>query len=194
MPFISLRTIREEHTSLSAVLRALAAMQERGPGDDSPAVFFDVMRAMLFYIDEFTERQHHPKETQLLFPRLVLHAPDTAALVARLDAEHASGRIAVRELQHLLLGWELLGEPRRVPFAHALVAYVAFYREHLRLEDTVLLPAAQELLSDEEWRDIDAAFASNRDPLGPQGVPRDPTYDRLFTRIALRVPGLARVV
>lgn len=193
MPSISLRIIREEHTSLSAVLRALSTMQEQGPGD-SPAVFFDVMRAMLFYIDEFTERQHHPKETQLLFPRLMRHAPDTAALVQRLDAEHASGEAAVRELQHLLLGWELLGEPRREPFAQALARYVAFYAEHLRLEETVLLPAAQELLEEDEWRDIDAAFASNRDPLGPQGVPRDPTYDRLFTRIALRVPGLARVV
>lgn len=192
MPPLSLRIIREEHTSLAAVLRALDTLQAQGPGD-SPAVFFDVMRAMLFYIDEFSERQHHPKESSLLFPRIVRHAPETASLVARLDTEHANGEAAVRELQHLLLGWELLGEPRREVFTQALAVYIGFYREHIRLEEAVLLPAAQEFLEPQEWAEVDLAFAANRDPLGPQGVPRDPTYDRLFTRIALRVPGLARV-
>eukprot|EP01031_Cornospumella_fuschlensis_P005194 gene5194-6475_t len=69
MPSISLRTIREEHASLAAVLHSLRLMLDQGPGDE-PAAFFDVMRAMLFYIDEFPERQHHPKESQWLFPRV----------------------------------------------------------------------------------------------------------------------------
>lgn len=116
-----------------------------------------------------------------------------AALIARLDAQHISGAAAVRELQHLLLGWELLGEPRHDAFARALEHYVAFSTEHIQLEEAELLPVAQALLTPQEWRAIDMAFVSNRDPLGPQGVPRDPTYDRLFTRIALRVPGLVRV-
>jgi hemerythrin-like domain-containing protein len=29
--------------------------------------FFDVLRAMLFYVDEFPERLHHPKESALLY-------------------------------------------------------------------------------------------------------------------------------
>lgn len=33
--------------------------------------FFDVVRAMLFHIDEFPERLRHPKESNLLFPSLV---------------------------------------------------------------------------------------------------------------------------
>ena len=47
MPSISLRTIREEHASLAAVLHSLRLMLDQGPGDE-PAAFFDVMRAMLF--------------------------------------------------------------------------------------------------------------------------------------------------
>jgi hypothetical protein len=34
---------------------------------------------------------------------------------------------------------------------------------------------------------IDAAFASNTNPLAP-GKPRDAAYDRLFTRIVMRAP------
>ena len=57
MPSISLRTIREDHASLAAVLHSLRLMLDQGPGDQ-PAAFFDVMRAMLFYIDEIPERLH----------------------------------------------------------------------------------------------------------------------------------------
>ena len=59
-----LRIIREEQASLSALLRAMEMMIHRGPGDE-PHCFFDVLRAMLFYIDEFPERLHHPKESDL---------------------------------------------------------------------------------------------------------------------------------
>ena len=69
MSQLALKIIREEHAALSAMLRSLALMIERGPGDQ-PERFFDVLRAMLFYIDEFPERMHHPKESDLLFPRL----------------------------------------------------------------------------------------------------------------------------
>ena len=97
MPSISLRTIREEHASLAAVLHSLRLMLDRGPGDQ-PAAFFDVMRAMLFYIDEFPERQHHPKESQWLFPKVAERSPQAAEAIAQLERDHAGGEAAVREL------------------------------------------------------------------------------------------------
>ena len=180
MPSISLRTIREEHASLAAVLHSLRLLHDRGPGDE-PAAFFDVMRAMLFYIDEFPERQHHPKESQWLFPKVAERAPEAAAAIAQLEREHAGGEAAVRELQHLLLGWELMGDSRREAFADALRHYIGFYLEHMRLEETVVLPAAQKCLAKADWVAIDAAFAGNANPLA-SGPARDPAYDRLFTR------------
>ncbi len=186
MSSISLRTIREEHASLAAVLHSLRLLLDQGPGDE-PAAFFDVMRAMLFYIDEFPERQHHVKESQWLFPKVAERAPEAVAAIAQLEREHAGGEAAVRELQHLLLGWELMGDARREVFAEALRAYVRFYLEHMRLEETVVLPAAQQHLKAEDWTAIDAAFAGNANPLA-EGPARDPAYDRLFTRIVMRAP------
>ena len=121
MPSICLRTIREEHASLAAVLHSLRLMLDQGPGDE-PAAFFDVMRAMLFYIDEFPERQHHPKESQWLFPKVAERSSRAAEAIAQLDRDHDGGEAAVRELQHLLLGWELMGDARREVFAQALAA------------------------------------------------------------------------
>ena len=182
----SIQIIRDEHAVLAALLRSLEMMLERGAGKE-PENYFDAMRAMLFYIDEFPERQHHPKESELLFPRVARLVPETVELIARLDQEHASGEAAVRELQHLLLAWELLGESRRAAFDAATKRYLAFYLEHIRLEETVILPAALKVLSAADWQELDAAFATNCDPLTGK-YPRDPAYDQLFTRIVTRAP------
>ena len=182
----SLEIIRDEHSSLAAMLQSMRMMVDRGPGND-PRNFFDVLRAMLFYIDEFPERQHHPKESQWLFPKVAERSPQAAEAIAQLQRDHEGGEAAVRELQHLLLGWELMGDARREAFALALERYIPFYMEHMRLEETVVLPAAQEALQPGDWTAIDAAFASNTNPLAP-GKPRDAAYDRLFTRIVMRAP------
>jgi hypothetical protein len=57
----------------------------------------------------------------------------------------------------------------------------------MRLEETVILPEAQKVLTDADWKALDEAFATNCDPLTGK-YPRDPAYDRLFTRIATRAP------
>ena len=186
MKHTSLQIIRDEHSSLGAMLRSMLLMVERGYGDD-PQQFFDVLRAMLFYIDEFPERLHHPKESDLLFPRVVRAAPGVMAAVALLERDHLNGEHAVRELQHLLLAWELLGETRRPVFVEQCRKYVDFYLEHMRIEETVILPEAEKALSAADWKDLDDAFVKNCDPLTGK-YPPDPAYARLFTRIVMRAP------
>lgn len=186
MPRSSLQTIKDEHAALAAMLQSLLLMLDRGPGDE-PERFFDVLRAMLFYIDEFPERLHHPKESDLLFPRVVRLAPQTMEAVTQLEKDHAHSEAAVRELQHLLLAWELLGESRHAAFDTAVRRYVVAYLAHMKLEETAILPVAQAVLGDADWAELDAAFANNCDPLTGQH-PRDPAFDRLFTRIVMRAP------
>ncbi|CAM8665219.1 COG3945 Uncharacterized conserved protein [Comamonadaceae bacterium] len=182
----SLQIIRDEHAALKAMLQSLTMMLDRGPGDEAES-FFDVVRAMLFYIDEFPEKLHHPKESNLLFPRVARVAPQVMDAIIQLEADHAHSETAVRDLQHLLLGWELIGESRRAAFDTAVRRYVQSYMAHMQLEETAILPVAQTALSDQDWAELDAAFEANRDPLATKGR-RDPVYDRLFTRIVMRAP------
>lgn len=182
----SVRIIHEEHAALAAMLQSLRMMIQRGPGD-APEQFFDVLRAMLFYIDEFPERQHHPKESSLLFPPLRTRAPHLQGTLERLERDHDHGEAAVRELQHLLLAWELLGESRRSAFEVAMLRHLDFYLEHMRVEEAEVLPEAVRHLTPQDWAVLDAAFATNQDPLTGK-YPRDPLYDRLFTRIVMRTP------
>ena len=179
----SLQIIRDEHSALAAMLRALGAIIARGPGDE-PERYFDVMRATLFYIDEFPERKHHPKESELLFPQIAKRSSECKEVLERLEKDHAGSERAIRELQHLLLAWELVGDSRRQVFEEAAGKYLQLYQSHMELEDTVVLPLAEKVLDEADWLLLDAAFASNCDPLTGK-YPRDPIYDRLFTRIAM---------
>jgi hemerythrin-like domain-containing protein len=186
MQHTSLQTIKNEHACLSSMLHSMRVMLERGP-KDQPEQFFDVLRAMLFYIAEFPECQHHPKESSLLFPRVAQVSPQISETIEQLERDHANGEKSVRELQHLLLAWELLGEIRRPRFTEPCFQYIHFYLEHMRLEEAVILPAAQAALSAQEWQQMDAAFANNRDPLSDKCA-SNPAYARLFTRIVMHAP------
>jgi hemerythrin-like domain-containing protein len=184
-PASAFQIIRDEHAAVGAVLRSLLQMIERGP-QDKPERFFDLLRAMLFYIDEFPERRHHPKESNLLFPKIARTCPELMPVIRRLESDHMAGEAKVRELQHLLLSWELLGEGRRPAFEDAAQTYVRFYLDHMRLEEVQLLPVAERELSPADVAELDTAFRHDRDPLA--GGTRDPSYERLFTRILMTAP------
>ena len=186
----ALRVIREEHSTLAAMLQSLMHLVRRGPtadGVDDSARFFDVMRAMLFYIDEFPERNHHPKESDLLFPRVARVAPHAMSTIDQLERDHMQGEARVRDLMHLLMAWELLGEGRKNAFVQEVTRYVDFYLEHMRLEETVILPLAEKHLTDADWHALNAAFATNQNPHSGR-IPRDPQFDRLFTHIVRMAP------
>ncbi|NIC41263.1 hemerythrin domain-containing protein [Aquabacterium sp. A08] len=182
----SLRTIRDEHMALAAMLRSLQQLVRQAPVEPDER-FFDTVQAMLFYIDEFPERLHHPKESNLLFPRVARAAPEAMAAIERLEQDHIQGEVAVRALQHQLLAWKFLGAARRQSFVQALDRYVGFYLEHMRTEETEILPVAERCLGAADWAALDEAFAANQDPLTRQHAPA-PLYERLFQRILHDAP------
>ena len=190
----ALKIIRDEHLAVTAILRSLKPLIEQGTGDE-PERFFDVLRAMLFYIDEFPEKKHHPKESDLLFPRIARVAPELMPVIRRLEFDHIQGEGRVRALQHMLLAWELVGESRRKVFVEAVEDYVGFYLDHMKTEETQLLPVAERMLGPKDWAELDRAFEADRDPLA--GGEREACYDRLFTRIVMATPaplGLGRAL
>lgn len=179
------KIIRDEHSALSAMLRSvlllLAQHRRQGTLPD-----FGALRAMLFYVDEFPEKRHHRKESELLFPKLRARTPLSRELLDRLDDDHARGERRIRELEHALLGFEMIGEPRRQAFEQAAERYVDFYLAHMAMEEREILPLAERVLTDDDWADLDEAFSANRDPL--TGCEPEADYHALFTRIVNAVP------
>ena len=181
----ALKMIRDEHAAFAAVLRSMSmlvtdAHRRRLQPD------FRALRAMLFYVDEFAERLHHVKETSMLFARLRECTQDGRVVLQRLDRDHAQGEGRVRQLEHLLLAWELLGDARRDEFELALNAYVAFYLEHMRVEETEVLPLAEKVFADDDWRMLERAFGLHRDAL--TGAEPEALYAELFRTILEAMP------
>jgi hemerythrin-like domain-containing protein len=174
------RIIREEHAALGAVLRTLSMVvrDARHHGLEPP---HRALRAMLLYIDEFPERLHHVKESGMLFPRLRECTDEADLVLARLDGDHHAGAARVRELLHKLVAWEFLGESRRRDFEQALESYVAFYLEHMRIEESVVLPLAERCFGEADWTILDRAFGAHRDAL--TGARPEASYTELFRTI-----------
>ncbi len=185
MASLTLTVLRDEHSALAAILRSLLLLladhRRRGTLPD-----FTALRAMLFYLDEFPEKRHHRKETQLLFPKLRARTPLGRDLLDRLDQDHVCGEQRIRELEHALLGFEMMGASRCNAFEQAMTRYVDFYLAHMALEEREVLPLAERVLTADDWRELDEAFADNRDPLTGHD-PEEP-YRALFTRIVNLVP------
>ena len=175
-----------EHAELRTMLRAILHMLDRGP-QDAPERFFDVLRAMLFYIDEFPERCHHPKESDFLFPHILRLAPELLPTIEKLEQDHVHGASTVLSLQHALIAWEMLGESRSSAFIEAARAYAARYMEHMQLEESVVLPAATALFSEKDWKQLDAAFGTSYAPFVGSTPPHS-NYDRLYFKIMASTP------
>jgi hemerythrin-like domain-containing protein len=181
----ALTIIRDEHGALSAMLRSLSMLlaEHRRHGSLPD---FSVLRAMLFYVDEFPEQLHHTKESELLFPKLRARCPEVAPVLDKLDRDHARGEKAIRDLEHDLLAFEVLGEPRRAAFEQAVERYIEFYLSHMRIEEEEVIPLAVKSLTAQDWAELDTAFLANRDPL----TGHEPTdqYRPLFTKIVQNTP------
>lgn len=181
----ALSIIRSEHRTLAAVIHALEHVAaDMAAGKLTPD--YKLLWSIIYYIDEFPERLHHRKETDLLFPLIRARSDSAGEILEKLDRDHGVGERAIRDLEHTLLSWEMLGDSRRDGFEQAVERYLSFYLKHMQLEEEVVLPLAQQVLEPADWAVLDDAFSENRDPL--TGHPPSAEYEQLFSRIVRTAP------
>ena len=180
----AIRIIHDEHLSISAVLSGLKSLTQMAQ-DSRLRPEFAVFRAMIYYIDAFPERMHHPKEDEHLFARLLQRKPDARALVEGLKAEHALGGQLVRDLEQALLEFEETWPQGAEKFAAAVENYSQFHWLHMGKEENELMPLARKALTAEDWAAIETAFAGNQDPIADL---REKDFDKLYQRIVNLAP------
>lgn len=163
----SLTVIKQEHRNLFRVVNVLDQMLRHQKAGDQPDFAF--MEEVLSYIENFTDRYHHPKEDQFLFKALMRRNPEAAAIIEELEEEHRNCPASLQQLKVLLAAYKADASHREA-FQEASAAYLKFQTKHLQKEEGVVIPMAQRALTDEDWAEIDAAFANNDDPVfGPKG-------------------------
>jgi branched-chain amino acid transport system ATP-binding protein len=181
-------TIKQEHYALGMVLSTLARLLDdiaAGRGEPDFALF----AAALYYIDDFPERCHHPKEDEYLFKALRTRTSRHDALLDDLQAEHVRDAQMVGYLHQALTHYQG-GAPQGLErFRAAVEAYAAMLSEHMRKEDGLLEQAPADL-TEEDWARMAAAFDANDDPLF--GKNRRAEFNKLYLRILNLLPGKMR--
>jgi hemerythrin-like domain-containing protein len=181
----ALTTIRDEHRTISAILHGMEYLVREIRAKHrkiDPRVF----HAMIYYLDAFSERMHHPKEDEYLFAILRERSSEAGALIAALEGEHAGGADALRRLAQAVIRYEEGGEREFPAFERQVAAFVEGYRNHMRKEEEELFPLALRTLTPLDWVMIDEAFRENRDPLAAAREEKD--FEKLFTRIVNLAP------
>jgi hemerythrin-like domain-containing protein len=176
--------IQDEHRAITAVIEGLRhLLEEIRAGRMSPD--HALLRALFGYIEQFPERLHHPKEDEFLFARLRDRRPDAAPVLDALHREHEVGRERFVELKAAYERYA--ADPASLePFREGVELYSHFHWKHMRREEDEVLPMAREALLPEDWAAIDAAFASNNDPV--VGVPAQKAFRELFRRLVAIMP------
>ena len=130
----ALTIILDEHRSLAAVTHGLRflvrEMREKNIEPDGKLLW-----AMLYYIDTFPQKLHHPKEEAYLFRRLKMRTREADKAILVLEEQHRSGAEHVKALE-MALGRYQAGAPGgREAFMAAAETFADELAVHIELRD-----------------------------------------------------------
>lgn len=163
---LTLNIIQAEHRSMWRVAAAMSALAADLP-TQAPAQAKDALQAirlMLQYIDSFADRFHHPKEDDFLFRKLWERSTEARAQITLLQQQHEDGPRYRERLQTSLAQASERGASTAA-LQDGILQFCRHLQEHIRIEETSVMPMARAALLPEDWQEIDAAFANNQDPL-----------------------------
>lgn len=181
----ALTMILDEHRSMAAVTHGLRflvrEMREKGIEPDSKLLW-----AMLYYIETFPQKLHHPKEEAYLFRRLKMRTREADKAILQLEEQHRAGIEHVKALEMALGRYEAGAPGGREAFTAAAETFADEIAIHMALEENVLIPLAKQHLQQEDWGEIADAFGENGDPRF--GAEPDHEFRALFSRIVNLAP------
>lgn len=175
--------IRDEHRTIAAVvegLRRIAAAKADPLTDDDKRIALGAVR----FLGDFAGRQHHPKEEDYIFGKLRMRCADMQGELSLLEQQHTTEGSLLAEVQRSLEGAAVAGHGSEL--SQRIEALAKHVWGHMGKEEEVILPLARAHLDEEEWREIDAAFAGDTDPRF--GADDEKQLRSMYTRLANMLP------
>ncbi len=181
----ALTIILDEHRSMAAITHGLRflvrEMREKGTEPDSKLLW-----AMLYYIETFPQKLHHPKEEAYLFRRLKMRTHEADKAITEIEAQHRAGVAHVKALEMALGRYEAGAPGGREAFMTTAETFADELAMHMAMEENVIIPIAKQHLQPEDWIEIAQAFSENGDPRF--GTEPDQEFRSLFSRIVNLAP------
>ncbi len=174
-----MKALRAEHRHMATVMQLfvdqLKALEDGEPVD--PHVVYEIMDYMVNWPDKF----HHPRE-DLIYSRVAELDVQAADEVDSLQRDHdrtgTNGRKLLKDIQ----GWRE-GDVTPARIIKAGRAYVDHLYEHMNVEEKVVFPHIESVLTLEDWREL-----AEDDELKAVSVPVfGPRVQREFRAMARRM-------
>jgi hemerythrin-like domain-containing protein len=168
-----------DHVNFGKLLNVLEDQLERFHAGGSPA--YGLMLDVMYYMTHYSDVLHHPKE-DLVFATIKERAKSAGPIIDELTKQHArlreSGQELVRNLDDIVNG----SISSRELVEAAARAYVMNFRNHMRVEETEILPLAARSLRANDWAAVETAIRHIEDPLF--GAKSEERYAALRRQIA----------
>lgn len=186
---VAAATIRQEHQSLGLVVEVLQRLLgDIGKQHTEPD--FTLFAAVLYYIEDFPERCHHPKEDEYLFDVLRRRTAQFNVTLDELQADHIRSGQMVGYMERALVRFQAGVPDGLARFKETVDAYAVMLRQHMEAEE-VVIERARNILTADDWQRIAAAFEANDDPLfGANGREE---FRKLYLRIVNLLPRKIRL-
>lgn len=145
-----------EHEVILHVLGAAGKEAQRMREEE--VIHPEFLEKVLDFSKNFTDKCHHAKEENHLFPMLELRGVlRDGGIIAAMLADHVEGRRLISAMRTALPA--ALGNRETVrSLARDLASYVALLEEHIAKENAVLFPMADRLFTETEQRSLEKAF------------------------------------
>ena len=160
--------LMQEHRVIEQVLNVverIAADCERAGKVDAGSA-----RQAIDFLRTFADRCHHGKEEEQLFPMMEVHgfSPEQGP-TAVMRQDHVEGRGRIQAMDQAIEGASTGDADACGAYVPHARAYVLLLREHIQKEDHCLFPMADQALSEDDQRELQARFRRvEHDEIGPQ--------------------------
>ena len=154
--------LHQDHRHLTHLLDLLDRLQNMFHEGTEPD--YELMCEMLEYMENYADQVHHPTE-DLIFERMRSYGNQHRSVLDVLSKQHEILGEINRQFRESLEGIvheEVLR--RDLVEAHGR-DLVETLRQHLNLEETEAFPLARELLTEQDWEELEKQAVKDTDPV-----------------------------
>lgn len=171
MKTTAINQMTAEHRNIETVIKSLqdavTALEKR------QRLNVEKLRNVVEFLRVYADQRHHQREEALFFPILVKRGvPAQGCPIGGLNHEHEKGRALVSALNEQINIYELHRPGTDQALRQTLQEIVKLYRHHLWMEDAMVFPMAEKLISEDENRELMIQFADLDRAIGPEVVAR----------------------
>lgn len=154
--------LRQEHRNFETLLLVLERELDLFARGERPD--YEVVHAVIAYFEVYPDACHHPLE-DVVFEKLKARDSAAAKRIGDLAADHRRGaerlRRVAQAVENVLADRELL----RQTINETIGDFIEQERRHMAMEERYFFPVAVKALQPQDWAEIAARLADQKDPL-----------------------------